>query len=71
MHLHGVQFQVLEKTNGTIQPYEKGWKDTILIQKAEKVKIMIRFPTEKGVFLMHCHNLEHEDDGMMMNFEIK
>lgn len=71
MHLHGVQFQVLEKTGGTIQPYEKGWKDTILIQKAEKIKIIVRFPTEKGVFLMHCHNLEHEDDGMMMNFEIK
>ncbi len=71
MHLHGVQFQVLEKTGGIIEPYERGWKDTILLKKGEKVKIIMRFPTEKGLFLMHCHNLEHEDDGMMMNFEIK
>jgi blue copper oxidase len=71
MHLHGVQFQVLEKTGGLIEPYERGWKDTVLLKKGEKLKIILRFPNEKGVFLMHCHNLEHEDDGMMMNFEIK
>ena len=71
MHLHGVQFQVLEKTGGNVQPYEKGWKDTVLIKKGEKAKVIMRFPNEKGLFLMHCHNLEHEDDGMMMNFEIK
>ncbi len=71
MHLHGVQFQVIEKTGGTIEPYERGWKDTVLLKKGEKVKIIMRFPSEKGLFLLHCHNLEHEDDGMMMNFEIK
>ena len=71
MHLHGVQFQVLSKTGGTIEPYERGWKDTILLKSGEKTKIIMRFPNEKGLFLMHCHNLEHEDNGMMMNFEIK
>lgn len=71
MHIHGVQFQVIEKTGGVIEPYERGWKDTILLKKGEKVKIIMRFPNEKGLFLLHCHNLEHEDDGMMMNFEIK
>ncbi len=71
MHLHGVQFQVLEKTGGVIELYERGWKDTVLVKKGEKVRVIMRFPTEKGLFLMHCHNLEHEDDGMMMNFEIK
>ena len=71
MHLHGVQFQVIQKTGGNIEPYERGWKDTVLLKKGEKVKIIMRFPSEKGLFLLHCHNLEHEDDGMMMNFEIK
>jgi FtsP/CotA-like multicopper oxidase with cupredoxin domain len=71
MHLHGVEFQVLEKMGGTIEAYERGWKDTILLKKGEKAKIIMRFSTEKGLFLMHCHNLEHEDDGMMMNFEVK
>jgi blue copper oxidase len=71
MHIHGVQFQVLGKTGGVIEPYERGWKDTILLKRGERVKIIMRFPNEKGLFLLHCHNLEHEDDGMMMNFEIQ
>ncbi len=71
MHVHAVEFQVIEKTGGVIEPYERGWKDTILLKKGEKVKVIMRFPNEKGLFLLHCHNLEHEDDGMMMNFEIK
>ncbi len=71
MHIHGVQFQILGRTGGTVEAYEKGWKDTVLVKKGEKVKVIMRFPNEKGLFLMHCHNLEHEDDGMMLNFEIK
>ncbi|MFM2268664.1 MAG: hypothetical protein RL757_2105 [Bacteroidota bacterium] len=71
MHIHGVQFQVIERTGGVVEPYEKGWKDTVLVKKGEKVKVIMRFPNEKGLFLLHCHNLEHEDDGMMLNFEIK
>jgi blue copper oxidase len=71
MHIHGVQFQVIERIGGVVEPYEKGWKDTVLVKKGEKVKVIMRFSNEKGVFLLHCHNLEHEDDGMMMNFEIK
>ncbi|MBC7885389.1 MAG: multicopper oxidase domain-containing protein [Saprospiraceae bacterium] len=73
MHLHGLQFQVLKRTGGRglIQPWEKGWKDTILAFPGEKVKIIIRFPENKGKFVFHCHNLEHEDAGMMLNFEIQ
>lgn len=71
MHIHGVQFQIVDRTGGIVEPYEKGWKDTVLVKKGEKVRVVMRFPNEKGLFLLHCHNLEHEDDGMMMNFEIK
>ena len=71
MHIHGVQFQIIDRTGGVVEPYEKGWKDTVLVKKGEKVRVIMRFPNEKGLFLLHCHNLEHEDDGMMLNFEIK
>ena len=37
----------------------------------EKVKIIVTFPDNKGKYLVHCHNLEHEDDGMMLNFMIE
>jgi blue copper oxidase len=71
MHIHGVQFQILDRSSGVVEAYEKGWKDTVLVKKGEKVRVIMRFGNEKGLFMLHCHNLEHEDDGMMMNFEIK
>ncbi len=72
MHLHGNQFQILDRTNGSgiIPPHEKGWKDTVLVMPKEIVRIIIPFGTELGKFVFHCHNLEHEDDGMMLNYLI-
>lgn len=72
MHMHGVQFQVIGRSRGRneIQPHENGWKDTVLVAPKEKVQINVKF-TQKGKFVFHCHNLEHEDDGMMLNFEVK
>jgi hypothetical protein len=31
---------------------------------------MLRFEAYSGLYLLHCHNLEHEDAGMMLNFEV-
>ncbi|MBK9510929.1 MAG: multicopper oxidase domain-containing protein [Cytophagaceae bacterium] len=72
MHIHGVQFQVVSRTGGrnTILPQEKAWKDTVLVAPTEKVKVIVKFE-QKGKFVFHCHNLEHEDDGMMLNLEVK
>jgi blue copper oxidase len=72
MHIHGVQFQVLERIGGRnkVIASEKGWKDTILLMPGEKVSLIMTFPDYTGVFVFHCHNLEHEDDGMMLNYKI-
>lgn len=72
MHLHGAQFQVIKREGGrnTILAHEKTRKDTVLLMPGEKVSIAIKFPDYKGKYLIHCHNLEHEDDGMMLNFEL-
>lgn len=72
MHIHGVQFQVLSRKGGrnTLMASEKGWKDTVLVMPGEKVQVIMTFPQYTGVFVMHCHNLEHEDDGMMINYRI-
>ena len=72
MHIHGVQFQVLERIGGRnkVIASEKGWKDTILLMPGEKVRLIMTFPDYTGVFVFHCHNLEHEDDGMMLNYKI-
>lgn len=72
MHLHGVHFQVLERSGGRGQltASESGWKDTVLVMPRETVKIIIPFSTLTGVFVFHCHNLEHEDDGMMLQYQL-
>ncbi len=72
MHLHGVQFQILSRTGGrnVVTPLESGWKDTALVMPGETVKIIVPFGDSLGKFVFHCHNLEHEDTGMMGQFQI-
>ena len=51
-------------------PWEAGLKDTVLLFPEEEVDMLVRFDHHPGRFLLHCHNLEHEDAGMMLNFEV-
>jgi FtsP/CotA-like multicopper oxidase with cupredoxin domain len=69
-HLHGVQFQILD-INGKSPPAgEDGWKDTVLVWPGDTVRIIIPFREFPGIYMYHCHLLEHEDDGMMGQFEV-
>ena len=69
-HVHGVQFQIIER-NGSKPPLnEQGWKDTVMVKSNEKVKLLVNFK-EKGLFMYHCHILEHEDSGMMGQFIVE
>ncbi|MFN4149748.1 MAG: multicopper oxidase family protein, partial [Candidatus Sericytochromatia bacterium] len=57
-HIHGVQFQILARNSKEPSLNEKGWKDTVLVQPDETVKIIAKFKN-KGMFMYHCHTLEH------------
>ena len=71
MHVHGAQFQVVSRSSASLSsPTDLGWKDTVLVHPQETVRIAIRFDGYRGRYLMHCHNLEHEDAGMMANVEV-
>jgi blue copper oxidase len=72
VHVHGAHFQVESRSKGrnAVFAWEGGWKDTVLLQKGEIVDVLIRFNAHRGRYLMHCHQLEHEDSGMMMNFRV-
>lgn len=80
IHLHGQQFQILSRNKEAVHvaDYEtvkdgfidSGWKDTVLVMPGETVEIIKPFQHYKGLFLYHCHNLEHEDMGMMRQFLI-
>jgi bilirubin oxidase len=70
-HIHGVQFQILDRGGKPPADYEKGWKDTVLVSNAEIVHVIMRFPEfsdSHTPYMYHCHILEHEDMGMMGQF---
>ena len=78
IHLHGQQFQIIRRSidmaegehydtvkNGFIN---EGFKDVALVMPGERVAVIKPFDTFQGLFMYHCHNLEHEDMGMMREF---
>jgi spore coat protein A, manganese oxidase len=70
IHIHHSPFQILNRNGKQPGPYDHGWKDTIDLQPAQSASVLIRFPDYRGRFLLHCHNLEHEDMAMMADFLI-
>ena len=72
VHLHGSHFQVVSRSGGRnlVFPYEAGWKDTVLVMPLETVEVLVQFDRYRGIFPLHCHNLQHEDMGMMLNVEV-
>jgi FtsP/CotA-like multicopper oxidase with cupredoxin domain len=69
-HIHGTQFQVLTRNGKEPNDNEKGFKDTVFVGPDETVRIIVQF-NNKGVFMYHCHILEHEAAGMMGQLEVK
>ncbi len=67
-HLHGFFFQVLE-VNGKSPEYNS-WKDTINLPPRSTVKIAWVPDNRPGLWMYHCHILEHHEAGMMANFEV-
>lgn len=68
-HIHGTQFTVVY-VNGEEPPANmQGLKDTITIQPNQKIRLAVSFP-EKGIYMFHCHILEHEDAGMMGQIKV-
>ncbi|MFJ5116731.1 multicopper oxidase family protein [Kitasatospora sp. NPDC088548] len=71
VHVHLNQFQVLSRNGSDPGPYDAGWKDTVDLRSAEAVEVLVRFTDYPGTYMMHCHNLEHEDMAMMADFVVE
>ncbi|WP_301107650.1 multicopper oxidase domain-containing protein [Sporosarcina sp.] len=69
-HIHGTQFKIISRNGEAPPENELGWKDSISVAPDEKVKIAIQFK-HKGVYMYHCHILEHEDNGMMGQIKVE
>lgn len=70
VHIHLVQFLILDRNGQLPEPYERGWKDTVALDPGDVVRLAMRFPRQRGRYLMHCHNLEHEDASMMARYDV-
>jgi spore coat protein A len=69
IHIHLAPFQVPTRGGGDPGPYNRGWKDTISLDSGGEAEVLIKFDGYRGRYVLHCHNLEHEDM-MMANFEV-
>lgn len=79
IHVHLIDMQMLDRNGMPVRPYEQGWKDVFHLGEFEKVRVIGEFgPRDQeykkrfihGKFMMHCHNLVHEDHAMMTVFEV-
>jgi len=88
IHLHFVQFQILDhrpidvaqyQSTGRLvftgpamppDPQDAGWKDTFNANPGEASRIIARYADYTGMYVWHCHILEHEDNEMMRPYEI-
>ena len=83
MHMHLVMFQILDRqafelvddqivpVGDSVPPAasEAGWKDTVLVNPNEMVRVIAHFEGHTGKYAYHCHILEHEDHEMMRQFQ--
>ena len=70
MHIHDIQFLIID-INGKRPPENlRGWKDTVLLWPGDRVRLVASFVDYTGKYMYHCHLLEHEDQGMMGVFEV-
>jgi FtsP/CotA-like multicopper oxidase with cupredoxin domain len=62
-HLHGFFFQVLNDDGSPAQPIE--WRDTVNVPVKKTVKVVVKYDARPGMWMFHCHILDHADAGMM------
>ncbi|NUR14870.1 MAG: multicopper oxidase family protein [Dermatophilaceae bacterium] len=70
-HIHFIDFRVLSRNGRPALPHELGAKDVVFLGENESVRLLIKFDQGRGKYMVHCHNLVHEDHDMMTQFEIR
>ncbi len=77
IHLHGLQFQVLERLDSPKGDdvlagcVDNGWEDTVLVLPGERVRVIMRFADFTGTYAYQCHMLEHAADGLTRNYRVQ
>jgi spore coat protein A, manganese oxidase len=73
LHIHFVDFKVLSRNGRPPRPEENGPKDVVYVAEGEVIRLIMKFSTPGGPhgrYMIHCHNLTHEDHDMMIQYQI-
>ena len=63
LHLHGFFFVALDEKLQPIHPM--AWKDTLNVPQHSTIRILVLFDERPGMWMFHCHILDHADGGLM------
>ena len=69
-HIHLVDFKILSRNGKAPFNYEQGPKDVAYVGENESVRFITKFAHQTGRYMIHCHNLPHEDHDMMTQFRV-
>ena len=70
IHIHEEQWHTVLRDGSTPPKWERGLEDTWRLDPGERVRVVAKFTDYLGVFMIHCHMLDHEDDGLMAQFAV-
>jgi FtsP/CotA-like multicopper oxidase with cupredoxin domain len=70
MHMHHNDWYLLARDGKRPPPWEDCLKETFFVYPGERILVAGRFVDHTGKFLIHCHMLDHEDHGLMGQFQV-
>ncbi|HWM54563.1 MAG TPA: multicopper oxidase family protein [Solirubrobacterales bacterium] len=70
MHMHHTDWYLLARDGKPPPPWEDCLKETFLVLPRERILVAGHFSDYTGRFPIHCHMLDHEDHGLMSQFEV-
>jgi FtsP/CotA-like multicopper oxidase with cupredoxin domain len=69
-HMHTDEFRLLSRNGQPPQPHEIGRKDSFHVGPGDELRVLVNFRDFLGKYVMHCHNLIHEDHAMMARYDV-
>jgi FtsP/CotA-like multicopper oxidase with cupredoxin domain len=70
MHMHMTDWYLLSRDGRSPPPWEDCLKETFFVYPGERILVAGHFADYTGKFVIHCHMLDHEDHGLMTQFDV-
>jgi FtsP/CotA-like multicopper oxidase with cupredoxin domain len=70
MHIHATDWYMLSRNGKAPKPYENCLKESFVLEPDDVVVVAGHFSDYTGKYVVHCHMLDHEDHGLMSQFEV-